>query len=297
MKANIVNNQDLIEPKKKLLNCRGRLLSLEHPLVMGILNVTPDSFYDGGHYTSEKEWLSRTEQLLNEGADIIDIGCTSTKHGARISDKESESARLTQVLDSVLKRFPEIIISADTYHAAVAKEAMEAGASIINDIAGGTIDPDMFETLARLKVPYILMHMQGVPENMHINPSYADVVKETMAFFSEKTAALFSLGISDVIIDPGFGFGKNLKHNYALLNDLHLFTYFNCPLLVGVSRKSMIWKYLKTSPEEALNGSTVLHTISLMAGADILRVHDVKEVRECASIVEALRRDVIHGYS
>ncbi len=289
MKANIVNNQDLVPSKKKLLNCRGRLLSLEHPLVMGILNVTPDSFYDGGKYSTEKEWLSRTEQMLNEGADIIDIGCTSTKPGAKISDQEAESVQLTRVLDSVLKRFPETIISVDTYHASVAEKVVEAGASIINDISGGTIDTAMFETMARLKVPYILMHIQGVPENMHIHPSYSDVVKDTMAFFSEKIAELFSMGLSDVIIDPGFGFGKNLDHNYALMKDLHLFTHFNCPLLVGVSRKSMIWKYLKTSPEEALNGSTVLHTISLMAGADILRVHDVKEAKECVRIVEAIR--------
>jgi dihydropteroate synthase len=294
LKANIVNNQDFVSTKKKLLNCRGRLLSLDHPLVMGILNVTTDSFYDGGRFFTEKKWLLRTEQMLEEGADIIDIGCTSTKPGAKISDKETESDQLTKVLDSVLKRFPEIIISADTYRASVAKEAVEAGASIINDISGGTIDTDMFETLAHLKVPYILMHIKGIPENMHIHPSYSNIVKDIVAFFSEMTSQLHSIGLSDIIIDPGFGFGKNIEHNYTLLKHLHVFNYFNCPLMVGVSRKSMIWKYLKVNPEEALNGSTVLHTISLLAGADILRVHDVKEAKECIKIVEAVRGNVIH---
>jgi len=288
LKANILKNQDFTDPKKKLLNCRGRLLSLEHPLVMGILNVTEDSFYDAGSYVKEKDWLLQTEQMLSEGADIIDIGCTSSKPGAKASDKEKESAQLTRVIDSVLMRFPDTIISADTYHASVARDAAEAGAAIINDISGGTMDAEMFETIARLKVPYILMHIQGTPENMHIAPSYSDVVKETVHFFSEKISQLYDLGLSDIIIDPGFGFGKNIQHNFTLLKDLHVFKFFSNPLLVGVSRKSMIWKTLKTTPAEALNGTTVLNTIALLAGADILRVHDVKEAKECMKIMEAM---------
>jgi dihydropteroate synthase len=290
LNANIVKNQDFTSSKKKLLNCRGKLISLEHPLVMGILNVTPDSFYDGGQYRTEKEWLAQTERMLSQGADIIDIGCTSTRPGAKTSDQKEESTKLTRVLDSILKHFPHTIISADTYHASVAKDTLAAGASMINDISGGSMDEDMFATIAELKVPYILMHMQGTPENMHKNPSYSDVVKELITFFSEKLSQLYSLGLTDVIIDPGFGFGKNIGHNYTLLKDLGLFNFFHCPLLVGVSRKSMVWKYLKTTPEQALNGSTVLHTIALLAGADILRVHDVKEAKECIRILEALRK-------
>jgi dihydropteroate synthase len=255
---------------------------------MGILNVTEDSFYDAGSYVKEKDWLLHTEQMLSEGADIIDIGCTSSKPGAKVSDKEKESAQLTRVIDSVLMRFPDTIISADTYHASVARDAAEAGAAIINDISGGTMDAEMFETIARLKVPYILMHIQGTPENMHIAPSYSDVVKETVHFFSEKISQLYDLGLSDIIIDPGFGFGKNIQHNFTLLKDLHVFKFFSNPLLVGVSRKSMIWKTLKTTPSEALNGTTVLNTIALLAGADILRVHDVKEAKECVKMIEAM---------
>jgi dihydropteroate synthase len=289
LNANIVNNQDFVPAKKKLLNCRGHLLSMEQPLLMGILNVTSDSFFDGGRYATEKEWLKQTEKMLTEGADIIDIGCTSTRPGAKISDRGKESAQLTLVIDSLLKHFPDIIISADTYHASVARDAVSAGASIINDISGGAMDDEMFETISRLNVPYILMHIQGVPENMHLNPYYKDIWKEILIYFSEKTSKLVSLGLSDIIIDPGFGFGKNIDQNYALMKDLAMFNYFNYPLLVGISRKSMIWKYLKTKPEEALNGSTVLHTIALLAGADILRVHDVKEARECIRIVEKVR--------
>jgi dihydropteroate synthase len=263
---------------------------MEHPLVMGILNVTEDSFYDAGRYLNEKDWLLRAEQMLREGADIIDIGTTTTKPGAKVSDKDKESSQLTQVIISILKRFPNAIISADTYHGIVARDAAEAGAAIINDISGGTMDANMIETIAQLKVPYILMHIQGIPENMHIAPSYSDVVKETVHFFSEKISQLYSLGLSDIIIDPGFGFGKNIEHNFTLLKNLHVFKFFSNPLLVGVSRKSMIWKTLKTTPDEALNGTTVLNTISLLAGADILRVHDVKEAKECIRILEAFRR-------
>ena len=288
MKANIVKNQDSISLKKKLLNCRGRIISLEQPLVMGILNVTTDSFYDGGHYLTEKEWLAQTECMLKEGAGIIDIGCTSTRPGANAMDKEDESKLLTKVLESVVRHFPEAILSVDTYHSEVATAAVDCGASIINDISGGTMDAAMFETIAKLKVPYVLMHIQGIPETMHINPTYNDVVKETVHFLSEKTAQLQQMGHSDIIIDPGFGFGKNIAHNFTLLKNLHVFKFFDNPLLVGVSRKSMIWKTLHTTPAEALNGTTVLNTIALLAKADILRVHDVKEAMECIKLVEAM---------
>jgi dihydropteroate synthase len=280
LNANIVKTQDTTAFKKKLLNCRGKLLSLNHPLVMGILNVTPDSFYDGGSFTTEKEWLSHTEKMLSEGADIIDIGCTSTRPGAKVPGKEEEITKLSGVLNSVVNHFPDAVISVDTYHASVAEKAVDCGAAIINDISGGTMDTEMFAIIARLKVPYILMHIQGVPETMHIKPTYNNVVKETVKFFSEKISELYSMGLNDIIIDPGFGFGKNIEHNFTLLKNLNVFKYFNNPLLVGVSRKSMIWKTLQITPSESLNGTTILNTIALMGKADILRVHDVKEAKE-----------------
>ena len=290
MNANILKNHNSDAIKKKLLNCKGRLLSLESPLIMGILNVTPDSFFDGNIFTTEKAWLKQTEKMLSEGASIIDIGCVSTRPRAILPNLEEELDRLLPVLDSIMKYFPEAILSVDTFRAAVAKTSVNHGAAIINDISGGTMDAAMFETIAALHIPYILMHIQGTPETMQRNPVYKDVVKETMLYLSKKSNELTSLGVNDIIIDPGFGFGKNIKQNFEMMQQLHLYKFLDKPLLVGVSRKSMIWKTLESSPDEALNGTSVLHTISLLAGADILRVHDVKEAVECVKMAQELKK-------
>ncbi|MEI8115145.1 MAG: dihydropteroate synthase [Bacteroidia bacterium] len=255
---------------------------------MGILNETKDSFYDGSRYNTEKEWLDQTELMLTEGADIIDIGCVSTRPGSKLSDKIEESKQITKVLKSILKHFPETVISVDTYHASVASQSIDSGAAIINDISGGTIDSRMFETMARLKVPYILMHIKGIPETMHLSPSYNNVLKEIIAFFSERINHLHSLGLSDIIIDPGFGFGKTTEHNFSLMEDLNIFQTFDNPLLIGISRKSMIWKTLQSTPEKALNGTIALNTLALLAKANILRVHDVKEAKDCIRLLSNL---------
>ncbi len=286
MNANILKNHNSEAIKKKLLNCKGQLLSLESPLIMGILNVTPDSFFDGNIFTTEKAWLKQTEKMLSEGASIIDIGCISTRPGAILPNLEEELDRLLPVLDSIMKYFPEAILSVDTFRAEVAKAAVNHGAAIINDISGGTMDAAMFETIAVLHIPYILMHIQGTPETMQRNPVYKDIVKETILYLSKKTNELTFLGVNDIIIDPGFGFGKNIKQNFEMMQQLHLYKFLDKPLLVGVSRKSMIWKTLESTPDKALNGTSVLHTISLLAGADILRVHDVREAVECMQILK-----------
>ncbi|HNW91004.1 MAG TPA: dihydropteroate synthase [Bacteroidales bacterium] len=253
---------------------------------MGILNITPDSFFDGDRYTVEPAWLKHTEKMLAEGADIIDVGCISTRPGAKAIDENEEIRKTITVLSSLIKNFPEIIISVDTYRAKVANEAVNAGAAIINDISGGMMDLQMYQTIARLNIPYILMHIQGTPETMQQNPSYQDVTKEIINFFSDKTNQLRLMGINDIIIDPGFGFGKTQEHNFQLLREMHLFKFVQHPLLIGISRKSMIWKRLNSSPEEALNGTTVLNTIALLKKADILRVHDVKEAKECLKLID-----------
>ncbi len=255
---------------------------------MGILNVTPDSFYDGGRYDTEKEWLKQAEKMLGEGADIIDIGVVSTRPGTKEYSAKEEMEKLLPVLKSVKKKFPGIIISVDTYRSGVAEASADNGADMINDISGGTLDEKMFEIIAKLNLPYILMHIQGSPENMQKNPVYDDVVREIITFFSSQLNKLKKFGINDVIIDPGFGFGKTLDHNYTILGKLEMFRIFELPLLVGVSRKSMINKLLNISPDEALNGTTALNTIALLKGASILRVHDVKEAVQCVRIVEKL---------
>ncbi len=290
MNANILKNHNSDAIKKKILNCKGQLLSLESPLIMGILNVTPDSFFDGNIFTTEKAWLKQTEKMLSEGASIIDIGCVSTRPGAILPNLEEELDRLLPVLDSIMKYFPEAILSVDTFRAEVARASVNHGAAIINDISGGTMDAAMFETIAALHIPYILMHIQGTPETMQRNPIYKDVVKETMLYLSRKSNELTSLGVNDIIIDPGFGFGKNIKQNFEMMQQLHLYKFLDKPLLVGVSRKSMIWKTLESSPDESLNGTSVLHTISLLAGANILRVHDVKEAVECVKMAQELKK-------
>lgn len=261
------------------------------PLIMGILNVTPDSFFDGGKFTSEIQWLEHTQQMIDEGADIIDIGAYSTRPGATNVSEQDEMERLVNVIKSVRKQFPEVLISADTFRASIASKAIDAGANIINDISGGTMDDNMFSTIAKLKVPYVLMHIQGTPKTMQEKPQYENVTEDVFAFFTGKLAELKNMGVSKVILDPGFGFGKTLEHNYQLLDNLEKFNSIGFPLLVGFSRKSMINKLLKVKSEEALNGTTVLNTIALEKGAKILRVHDVKEAKEAARIVEYLKRN------
>lgn len=280
--------KDTLFIQKRFLNCSGRLLDLSEPKVMGILNITDDSFYDGGRFTDGRKMLLHAEEMIKEGADIIDIGGQSTRPGSKRIDAKSETERVIPALSNLKKNFPETIFSVDTYHSSVAEAAINEGASIINDVSGGEFDSKMIEVVARYNIPYIVMHMQGTPEIMQVSPTYMNVTDEVMNYFSEKISALRSLGINDIIIDPGFGFGKTLEHNYTLLNNLQLFRMFELPILCGLSRKSMVGKLLNVSAEEALNGTTALNTIAIMKGANILRVHDVKEVVEVIKIVNSL---------
>lgn len=272
----------------KSINCSGRLVNLETPRVMGILNVTPDSFYDGGKYKNETSILSQVEKMLNDGATFIDIGAYSSRPNAPHVSEIEEKQRLLPIVSLILKQFPETIISVDTFRAAVAKEAIEIGASLINDISAGNLDDEMMKTVGELGVPYIMMHMQGTPKTMQENPSYDRVVKELLQYFSSKIAEAKSYKINDIIIDPGFGFGKTVEHNYEILKQLQLFQLLDFPVLAGVSRKSMIYKVLECSPQEALNGTSILHTIALQNGASILRVHDVKEAMECVKLIKMI---------
>jgi dihydropteroate synthase len=270
------------------INCNGKLIDLTMPKVMGILNITSNSFYDGGSFSDEKSILKQVEKMLVEGAAFIDIGAYSSKPKADFVSEEEELQRLIPVIILVLKHFPESLISVDTFRANVAKTAVENGACIINDISAGNLDNKMMETVAKLHVPYIMMHMKGTPQTMQSFAQYENIIKEMLFYFSEKVAQARSFGIHDLIIDPGFGFAKTLEQNYEVLNDLELFQILELPLLVGVSRKSMIYKSLETSAEFALNGTTVLNTIALQKGTKILRVHDVKEAMECIQLVNQL---------
>lgn len=273
------------------LNCKGRLLVTEKPLVMGIINSTPDSFYAGSRFTGADAALAQCEKMLREGADIIDIGGQSTRPGSTTVSAEEELHRVIGSIEAIHKNFPEAFISADTYYSAVAREAVAAGASIINDVSAGSLDEELIPAVAALGVPYILMHMQGTPETMHQNPEYENVTREVLDFFILQTAVLQKAGIKDIIIDPGFGFGKTIAQNFELLRNLSVFKVLNYPLLLGISRKSTIYKTLQITPEETLNGTTVLNTIGLMNGATILRVHDVKEAKEAIRLTEACRTD------
>ena len=272
------------------INANGRLMDLSEPQVMGILNVTPDSFYAGSHGVTEGYIIDRSHQIMNEGASIIDIGACSTRPGADEVSIEEEMSRLRMGLELIRKHRPDAIVSVDTYRADVAKMCVEEyGAAIINDISAGQMDEQMFPTIARLGIPYIIMHMKGTPKDMQVNPQYDHFLKEVFYYFSEKVQRLRDLGVKDIIIDPGFGFGKTLEHNYELMNHLEEFALFELPLLVGISRKSMIYKHLGITPEEALNGTTTLNTIALLKGASILRVHDVRQAMESIKIVQKMR--------
>jgi dihydropteroate synthase len=273
------------------INCKGNLVDLSIPRVMGILNITPDSFFDGGKYKNEADILFQTEKMLHEGATFIDVGAYSSRPGAaHISEKE-ELKRILPVIDLLVKNFPEIILSVDTFRSEIAKETIQNGAAIINDISGGKMDENMFQTVADLQVPYILMHMLGTPQNMQQNPVYEDVTKDIIRFFSEQIFKLHQLKVNDIIIDIGFGFGKTLQHNYEILSNLGLFKNLDAPILVGVSRKSMLYKPLGITANEALNATTAANTIALLNGANILRVHDVKEAVEAIKIVNQLREN------
>ena len=271
--------------KKITLNCNGRIISLEKPVVMGILNLTPDSFYDGGKNLGKETAIKHVEKMLFEGATIIDIGGYSTRPGADEISVAEELKRIIPVIESVSEKFPDAFISVDTFRAKVAEEAVNAGAAIVNDISSGDDDTEMIATVAKLKVPYIMMHKKGSPKNMQQHPQYNDVVLEVMNYFTEKVSLATQAGIVDLIIDPGFGFGKNMEHNYQLLNALNDFQIFGLSILAGVSRKKMIQKVIGADAEHALNGTTVVNTIALLNGANILRVHDVKEAVECIKIV------------
>lgn len=274
---------------KQTLNIKGKLFNLSKPSVMGILNITPDSFYSNSRINNLDSALKKTEQFLNEGAVFIDIGAYSSRPGADNITIDEELQRLIPVIETVSKTFPEAIISVDTFRAKVADESVLAGAHLINDIAAGQLDENMFETVARLQVPYIMMHMHGTPQNMQNHPVYQNVLLEVVDYFSKKVSALRALGVKDIIIDPGFGFAKTITHNYQLLNQLSNLNLFELPILVGFSRKSMIWKLLNINSEEALNGTTILNTIALQKGANILRVHDVKEAKECIDLIEKMQ--------
>lgn len=272
------------------INCKGKLLNFNHPVVMGILNVTDDSFYDGGIYKNDGIILSHVQKMINDGADIIDIGAYSSRPGAKVISVNDEETRLRKILKLIRSEFPDIIISVDTYRSGIAKIVIEEfGVDIINDISAGSFDKKMFKTIAKLNVPYIIMHMQGSPENMQDDPKYDNVVQEIIKFFAAKVHELRNFGVNDIIIDPGFGFGKSIEHNYQLIKYLNNFKLLNLPLLIGVSRKSFIYKLLEIDPDDALNGTTTIHTMALYNGVDILRVHDVKEAKEVIKIVEMIK--------
>ncbi len=270
------------------INCKGKLIDLSTPKVMGILNVTPDSFFDGGKYKDESQLLNQAEIMLSQGATFIDVGAYSSKPNAEFVTEDEELQRAVPVVELLLKHFPEAIISVDTFRAKVAAACIESGASVINDIAAGLLDDDMIATVGKYKVPYVMMHMRGTPQTMTTLTHYEDIVGEMLKYFAERINTARAHGIDDVIIDPGFGFAKTLEQNYEVMNKMELFsTITGLPLLSGISRKSMIYKLLGTTPQEALNGTTVLNTISLVKGAKILRVHDVNEAMETVTIFNA----------
>lgn len=282
--------KDTFFSKKQTLNIRGRLISPSYPIVMGIVNITPDSFYPGSRTTDEINILKRCETIVKEGGEIIDIGAYSSRPDAENIPLEEEKTRLSGVLAKIRKEFPDIILSVDTFRSEVASMAVkDFEADMINDISGGNLDDQMFDTIASLKVPYILMHMKGTPQTMSTQNQYTNLVGDILKYFAEKIDHLRRKGVADIIIDPGFGFAKNISQNFQLLSQLDKFQWFNLPVLAGLSRKSFIYKTLENTPEEALNGTSSMNTIALLKGADILRVHDVKEAVECTKLIKAYK--------
>lgn len=278
--------KDTFFSHKQSLYCGGSILDFSQPRIMGILNITPDSFYKGSRLTDPDAVLRSATDMISEGADILDVGAYSSRPGSDGIPAEDEISRLDMALDTIRKNHPDMLISVDTFRSEIASRVVhDFNVNMINDISGGDMDPEMFGTVAGLQVPYIMMHMKGKPSDMQEHAEYSDVVKEIIFHFSEKLRQLNKLGVNDIIIDPGFGFAKTIEHNYQLLQQLEAFHIFNQPLMVGISRKSMIYNVLSSNPSLALNGSTVLHTIALMKGANILRVHDVKEARETIMLV------------
>ncbi|WPQ60050.1 dihydropteroate synthase [Chitinophaga sancti] len=271
------------------INCKGKLLDLSTPVVMGIINITDDSFFADSRTKQLDAILEKAAQHLAEGAKILDIGAQSTRPGSLTVGEQTEIDRLIPAIGALVAQFPDVIISIDTYYAKVAEQCMAAGAAIINDISAGDMDPDMIAVAAATKAPYIAMHMQGTPASMQHQPQYEDVTREVLDYFIQKKAECIQAGINDLIIDPGFGFGKTIAHNYTLLKNTNAFHILDCPLLIGISRKSMIYKLLENTPAEALNGTTVLNTLSLQAGAHILRVHDVKAAVEAVKIHQYMK--------
>tara|TARA_E500000178_G_scaffold240303_1_gene236662 strand:+ start:115 stop:966 length:852 start_codon:yes stop_codon:yes gene_type:complete len=270
------------------INCNGNIIDFTSPKIMGILNVTPNSFYDGGKHNRIDTALLQTEKMISEGATFIDVGGASSKPGVEEVSPDEELKRVLPVIEKISKNFPHIYISIDTYRSNVARQAVDAGAQLVNDISAGNADDNMLKTVGKLGVPYIAMHMQGTPKTMQNKPTYDDVLIAIRSFFSEKIAAAHAAGINDIIVDPGFGFGKTPQHNFALLNHLNTLQIDGVPLLVGVSRKSMIYKTLNIDIQQALNGTTVLHTVALRQGAHLLRVHDVKEAKQAVDLIKAL---------
>ena len=271
------------------INCKGQLIDLSTPKVMGILNVTPDSFYDGGSYKDERDILNQAKQMLAEGAAFIDIGGYSSRPGAEFVSEDEELNRVIPVIKLILQHFPECLISIDTFRSTVAQKAIEAGAAIVNDISAGKLDDAMITTVGKLSVPYIMMHMRGTPKTMQQQTNYDDLIKDVLSYFAERIALAHKAQIKDIIIDPGFGFAKTLEQNYKMLNHFKLFKIADKPILAGVSRKSMIYKTLNTASVDALNGTTALHMVALENGAALLRVHDVKEAMECITLFNKLK--------
>jgi len=274
----------------KTLKCGNIGLSTDKPLVMGILNLTPDSFFDGGRYTRSDTWISQVERMIGEGASIIDLGAVSTRPGAAHVSEKEEISRLLPAIEVLTKKYPGTVFSVDTYRAKVVELSAREGAGMINDISGGSMDPKLIETVAATGLPYIFMHMQGTPSTMQQNPTYENVTEEIIRFFKEKISFLYESGIDQLIIDPGFGFGKSIDHNYTLMRELPGFKHFGYPVLVGISRKSMIYKFLETTPDEVLAATSALHLVALLNGADILRVHDVKEAVQVIKLAGMLGR-------
>jgi dihydropteroate synthase len=268
------------------ITCKGKIIDLSSPKIMGILNITPDSFFDGGKYNSSKAIIKQTKKMLKQGATFIDIGAYSSRPNAKHISEGEELYRILPIVKLLVNEFPDILISIDTFRSQVAEKCLEAGACLINDISGGTMDENMFKIIAKYQVPYILMHIKGTPQNMQNNPEYDDIIQEIIKYFITKTNQLKALNVKDIILDVGFGFGKTLEHNYTILNQLNHFTKLEYPILAGISRKSMLYKILNSKPDKMKNATTVANTIALLNGASILRVHDVKEAMECIKIME-----------